>query len=420
MEQQREIYQTEYEIADLIRMRLYQRSHGLAVVLGALETQIGDLKGKYWTDGRRLYLDAGRLRRDFLEKSERPGTEAMVESEWLCLEFLHMISHCLLGHPFSINWRDMQQPQGQNLRVQGMLDLEAWELAEKLWGEKIPLLEQIRENADIFQEENGKVLAEQLYVDSHEEWIQRPQKELAKWWGQQGAELRKNGIQRKRKSGTAKRSRSQHLVPASGHRGDYREILQGLSSFREDSRINPEEFQYAWYEYGLEHYGNMPLIEPLEYREERKIEDLVLVIDTSGSCEKDLVRIFLEETKGILEQEQLFFRRFCLHILQCDNRVQRDDKITSQEEFEDYLDNLTITGGGGTDFEPAFRHIKKLKKAGEFRDLRGVLYFTDGCGLYPREEPDYEVYFVMLKNHYDAIDMPGWIHPLVLEERSER
>ena len=405
MEQQEGIYQTEYEIADLIRMRLYQRSHGLAVVLGAMEIEIADLNGTYWTDGRKLHLDAARLRREFLEKSEKPDGEVREGCEWLCLEFLHMLSHCLLGHPFSAKLADVQQSAEQKREFREMLDLEAWDLTEKLWGEKLW---------------GEKIPEERLYVDSHEEWLRRPQKELAKWWGQQGEEMRRNGSQRKRKPGTAKRSRSQHLVPASGHRGDYREILQSLSAFREDSRINPEEFQYAWYAYGLEIYENMPLIEPLEYREERKIEDLVLVIDTSGSCEKELVRVFLEETKGILEQEQLFFRRFCLHILQCDNCIQQDDKITSQEEFEDYLEHLTITGGGGTDFEPAFRHIGKLRQAGEFRDLRGVLYFTDGCGLYPREKPEYEVYFVMLNHHYDAIDMPGWIHPLVLEERSEK
>lgn len=80
-------------------------------------------------------------------------------------------------------------------------------------------------------------------------------------------------------------------------------------------------------------YGNMPLIEPLEYSEERKIADLVIVIDTSGSCEKELVRVFLEETRGILEQDRLFFRSFCLHLIQCDNQIQRDDCIHSREEF---------------------------------------------------------------------------------------
>ena len=191
----------------------------------------------------------------------------------------------------------------------------------------------------------------------------------------------------------------------------------GLSSYREDSRLNMDEFQYSWYSYGLQLYGDMPLIEPLEYSEERKIADLVIVIDTSGSCEKELVRVFLEETRGILEQERLFFRSFCLHLLQCDNQIQRDDCIHSKEEFEKYLDHLEIRGGGGTDFRPAFARIEELRQQGELRDLHGILYFTDGCGWYPRKEPDYQVWFVMLNGHFDAIDMPDWVHRLVLEER---
>lgn len=35
-------------------------------------------------------------------------------------------------------------------------------------------------------------------------------------------------------------------------------------------------------------YGNMPLIEPLETKEERKVEDFVIVIDTSMSCKGEL------------------------------------------------------------------------------------------------------------------------------------
>ena len=144
---------------------------------------------------------------------------------------------------------------------------------------------------------------------------------------------------------------------------------------------------------------------------------MVIVIDTSGSCEKELAAIFLEETRGILEQERLFFQRFCLHIIQCDNQIQRDDCIHSWEEFERYLEDFTIQGGGGTDFRPAFWRIAELKASGELSRLRGILYFTDGCGRYPEKEPDYQVWFVMLEGRFDAIDMPGWIRRLILEEK---
>ncbi len=404
----------EEEIVKLIRMLLYRRCHGLAAALGFLDISWGEYKGSFTTDGKGLYLDEARLRETFCQGSER-----------LCLEVLHMISHCLLGHPF-----------GGYDRGGAVLDLEAWELVRQIWGAPLPVLTEAGKTAD-----RGKA-EKLLYVDNHEGWrptaaferLARASGELGggrnregrpgasrpeNWWKGQKEALLAGQTGKKPGMGAQKTSQVfSGLVPVSGCRGDYREILRSFSAFREESRVNPEEFQHSWYLYGLETYGNLPLVEPLEYREERKIEDLVIVIDTSASCRKHLVRIFLEETRGILEQEQLFFRRFCLHILQCDNQIQKDDKIESLEEFEAYLENLELRGGGGTDFGPAFRHVEKLKKSGEFRELKGMLYFTDGCGLYPREEPDYAVYFVMIKGRYEDLNMPDWIHRLVLEERT--
>ena len=396
MENQAGQYTTEYEILDLLKLKLYQRLHGLAPVLGAVEFLIEEPKHNggaeqksadkacagFRTDGHIFYLSPSRIQSDFLK-----------DSDFLCRELLHMLSHCLLGHPFEA-WR--VEPE-ERKDWGAACDEKAWKLTEELWGKAIP---------------------EMPPVDDHSIWGRKSdEREKAFWQGQGEKLLRSGNPRRKRKAGTARRNRVQSLVPAKGQRGDYRGILMSLSSYREDSRLNMDEFQYSWYTYGLEMYGNMPLIEPLEYSEERKIADLVIVIDTSGSCEKELVRVFLEETRGILEQERLFFRSFCLHLIQCDNQVQRDDCVHNKEEFEKYLEHLEIRGGGGTDFRPAFERIEELRRRGELRDLRGVLYFTDGCGWYPRKEPDYQVWFVMLNGHFDAIDMPDWVNRLVLEER---
>ena len=55
----------------------------------------------------------------------------------------------------------------------------------------------------------------------------------------------------------------------------------------------------------MELYGNMPLIEHLETQEIQRIEDFVIVIDTSMSCKMGLVQKFLEETYGILSQSHV-------------------------------------------------------------------------------------------------------------------
>ena len=57
-------------------------------------------------------------------------------------------------------------------------------------------------------------------------------------------------------------------------------LLRECSEMRENRHVSGDEFQYAWYLYGLEHYGGMPLIEPLEYSEERRLRELAVVIDT--------------------------------------------------------------------------------------------------------------------------------------------
>lgn len=51
----------------------------------------------------------------------------------------------------------------------------------------------------------------------------------------------------------------------------------------------------------------MPLIEPLETKEVKKIEEFAVVIDTSMSCSEELVRRFLEQTYTVLSEAGKFF-----------------------------------------------------------------------------------------------------------------
>ena len=78
---------------------------------------------------------------------------------------------------------------------------------------------------------------------------------------------------------------------------------------KEEVSIDPDAFDPVFYTFGLEMYGNMPLIEPLETREVHRIEDFVIVIDTSMSCSGELVLRFLEETCSVLSSSESFFIR---------------------------------------------------------------------------------------------------------------
>ena len=198
-------------------------------------------------------------------------------------------------------------------------------------------------------------------------------------------------------------------------RYDYRHFLQRFSVLREEMQVDPDSFDAIFYTYGLSLYGNMPLIEPLESKEVSRIEDFVVVIDTSMSCSGDLVRCFLEETYDVLCQSDSYFKKTNIHIIQCDEQVQQDRLITNQEEMEAYMRDFTIIGQGGTDFRPAFEYVNGLIRQGAFHRLKGLLYFTDGEGIYPVKRPVYDTAFVFLKDQYTDISVPAWAMKLILE-----
>lgn len=195
---------------------------------------------------------------------------------------------------------------------------------------------------------------------------------------------------------------------------DYRSFLKKFSVLREELGVDPDSFDYTFYSFGLSLYGNMPLIEPQETKEVKKVEEFAVVIDTSMSCSGELVRRFLEETYKVLSENESFFRKINVHIIQCDESVRSDVKISCEEELKKYMDNLTLYGEGGTDFRPAFEYVDELLRQGEFTDLRGLIYFTDGYGIYPRKVPDYQTAFVFMQDDYRDTDVPAWAIKLVV------
>ena len=197
-------------------------------------------------------------------------------------------------------------------------------------------------------------------------------------------------------------------------RYDYREFLRKFAVMREEVTVDPDSFDYVFYSYGLSMYGNMPLIEPQEWKEVKKVQEFAIVIDTSMSCSGDLVKKFLEETYDILSEENSFFHKVNIHIIQCDEQVQNDQKITDEKELKEYMEHLELRGEGGTDFRPAFAYVNKLMETGQFQDLKGLIYFTDGKGVYPKKMPPYETAFIFMEEEYEDVDVQPWAMKLIV------
>lgn len=209
----------------------------------------------------------------------------------------------------------------------------------------------------------------------------------------------------------------QNLQQVNRERYDYTEFLRKFAVMKEDMQVNPDEFDYIAYTHGLTLYKNMPLIEPLEYREVKRIREFVIAIDVSGSVQGDIVQNFIQKTYNILQKQESFFTKINLHIIQCDARIQSDVKITTREEFDKYLKTMVLKGFGGTDFRPVFTYVQDLINKGEFTNLKGLIYFTDGYGTFPRIQPPYTTAFVMLRDDtYGEPEVPVWAVKLVLEK----
>ena len=208
----------------------------------------------------------------------------------------------------------------------------------------------------------------------------------------------------------------QNLREVNREKYDYTSFLKKFAVLGEAMKINEDEFDYVFYTYGLQLYKRMPLIEPLEYKEVKRIKEFVIAIDTSGSVSGELVQKFVQKTYNILLSTESFFSKINVHIIQCDADIQEDKKITCREEFDEYLKSMRILGLGGTDFRPVFEYVNQLQAEKEFTNLKGLIYFTDGYGDFPSQKPTYDTAFVFIDNEYNNPDIPPWAIKLVLKK----
>ena len=208
------------------------------------------------------------------------------------------------------------------------------------------------------------------------------------------------------------------LEQASHEPVDYSEFLRQFAVPGEVMRLSDDEFDYVYYTYGIDLYGNVPLIEPLEYREEKRVREFVIAIDTSGSVQGEIVRDFVNATFDILKSTESFHSKVHVRILQCDTEVRSEDVITSLDELRDWGRSMKLLGGGGTDFRPVFRHVDALIEAGEFSNMVGLVYFTDGWGEYPDYMPAYRTAFAFYDDDFRPDTVPPWAIQVVLDKNA--
>lgn len=356
--------------------------------------------------------------------------------------YLHMVMHCVFRHLLKARREDEALWKlSCDIAVEALIDsmhhrsirMSVSPFRKVLYGElrgklKVLTAEGIYKVLREKEPESGQLvrLMQEFCIDDHTYWPKSPDgkkppsaavQSLQKKW-QDISEKMQTELQMGRDPDHGDGELLGELAVENRERYDYRAFLRKFAVLKEEMRVDPDSFDYVFYSYGLRLYGNMPLIEPQEWKEEHRIEEFVIVIDTSMSCSGELVRKFLEETYGILSETESFFRKVHIRILQCDEQIRSDRLITGAEELRDYMERLELYGNGGTDFRPAFSYVRKLQEAGELRDLKGLLYFTDGKGTFPKRKPPYDTAFVIFREDYKEVSVPAWAIRLVLDEET--
>ena len=196
-------------------------------------------------------------------------------------------------------------------------------------------------------------------------------------------------------------------------RYDYRSFLRKFMTRRTTVHESQTEFDPIYYTYGLSRYGNLPLIDSLEQSDTAMVDEFVIAVDTSGSTMRGPVVRFLEEAFDVLRQTGVG-RDSNLHVIQCDDQVRSDDVVRSEGDLRRLVKGFELKGGGNTDFRPVFDYVDRLIEEGGFRNLRGLMYFTDGQGTYPTRRPAYDVAFVFCDDRYMVHEVPPWAMRIVV------
>ena len=245
-------------------------------------------------------------------------------------------------------------------------------------------------------------------------------RKLSEKWKDISEHVQKDIEEFSKKQGDGAGSLVQGIKDLNRDKYDYSEFLRKFTTLQEVMKLDMDEFDYNFYAHGLEVYGNVALIEPLEYKDEHKLREFVIAIDTSGSVRGELVQSFLTKTYNIM-MDNTIGQNLNIWIIQCDAVIQEAKQITSKEDFENYIKNMELKGFGGTDFRPVFEFVNDQIDKKVFTDLKGLIYFTDGYGIFPKQQQDYDVAFIFVNEdndpNFEPPEVPPWAIKLILDGR---
>jgi len=110
----------------------------------------------------------------------------------------------------------------------------------------------------------------------------------------------------------------------------------------------------------------------------KRLQKVVVAIDTSGSISEENLCEFLAEINGIVRAGA------DVTLIQCDCEISSVAPYRRSERPD-------FKGGGGTDFDPVMRWLKQNRR----ERFGGCIYLTDGCAAQPTIDPACPVLWVL-------------------------
>lgn len=372
------------------------------------------------TDGQTLYYEPMALLRSYRAEHAAPVRD-----------YLHLVLHCVFCHMY-------RREHGRS---------ELWALAcdiaveHAIAGLGLLAATTAREQKQLavtsrIQREIGMLTAEKVYryllrqphwleewedlpalfaADGHECW-KTAREEDETFWRDIARRMQVDMETFGRRQGDKALAMMQNLREVNRESGDYAGFLWKFASKGELMRTDPEEFDYIFYTYGITQYGNMPLIEPVEYKPAARAKDLVIAVDLCGLISAEQARRFLRRACQVFQQSCGSGQELRLHFLACGGDQLTQRTVTTQQELEEFLAPLRSHYREEGDLRAAFCWTDDMLRRRQFRNLKGLLALTDAPTRFAPHKPDYDAAVVFVNDNYSTPDVPPWAVRLVLQK----
>lgn len=416
----------------------------LLVNLRFLDSALNRLKptpysGTYAADGHSLLYDPRHVIETYKEEQTLPARN-----------FLHSVLHCVFQHicvpeeafkdPAKRRLWDIACDMACEYTISGMhlpalassyqnrQDRVFSELVEKI--DSLTAEKLYRYFVKTTPDDEGLTAFESLFkVDDHSLWT-CGNEELKSLWKDISLRMQVDMETFTRQQGENADALFLNLRETNRTVSDYAGFLKKFATRTDGMKLDPDEFDYALYSYGMQlSGGRYPMIEETEYRDPMRIRDIAIAIFAHDILTQEKVRLFLLDTWEILHSTETFSSKVRLHVLlpsKSDIPGEdvsyfgvlgsiEDNIITNSDQMREFVSGLTIPDAHGYDFRPVFDRVSGLVRSHNFINLRGLLILTEDEGRFPPVMPAFPGAFIFVNNDYSVPSVPPWAVRLVLQ-----